>query len=1041
MPTTLSLRPRRVGSLAVYAAWILLALLVPWCVFAQSESAGVSGRVTDQQNAVIPNVEVEIRNVDTNSAQVTKTNGDGIYSFPSLRPGNYVMSVRKEQFQTVSVTGITLHVQDSLSRNFTLQIGSSAVSVTVEANGINMNTTDATVSTVIDRNFAENLPLNGRSFNTLLQLTPGVAIAAAEGNVNLSGFSVAGQRTDANNFSVDGVSANFGALPTRFLGQSGAGSAQAFSALGGTSSLVSVEALQEFRVETSSSAPEFGRSSGGQVMLTTRSGTNEFHGGIYDYFRNDVLDANDWFNNAAGVKRAAERHNDFGGFLGGPIVRNRTFFFFSYEGARLRLPNSQTFQVPSVSARSSAPATLAPFLNAYPLPNGPVAANGFTALFTGTYSNRATLNATSIRIDHAFNGRFSVFGRYNNAPSEIVTRVRALNDLQSTIINTQTFTAGVNMLLSNRISNTLRGNYSTQHSKGVDSLDAFGGAVAINPSLLLGTLPAQDSSSFFTINGAGTYATGPNASNTTKQFNLVDGLAVSARTHQLKFGGDYRALYLDAAPSRYQVNYSVTNVQTLLSTGAARSVSVSAFVPAQILSKAFSLYAQDTWKIFPRLTITYGARWELSPAPSARGTTKLAAWQNVANPAAIALAPPGAPPWETTYGNVAPRIGVAYSLTGKQDLVLRASWGMFYDLGTGEAASLTANFPNASSGTFTTVSLPISNITPFLPAPPLPQPPFPNGVVAFDPNLKLPRSYQWNVALEKSFEGRQAIALTYVGQAGRDLLRLESAFKPNPNFVGNFELTANNAHSNYDALQVQYRKPFSGRLQALLNYTWSHSLDNASDDVVAGVTSSVISGAKDYASSSFDVRHSFSGALSFSVPAAAKTGGLAVVTKDWFLDTVVVARSGFPFNAVVFLASPVPGGFALSRPDKVPGQPYWIPTASAPGGKVLNPAAFSVPSPARQGTEGRNDIPGFGLTQVDLSVARKFRFERVLLEFRTDAFNLFNHPNFDKPSGLVEFGSSFLKSGGMLNQGLGGLNPLFQEGGPRSLQLSLKLTF
>src|SRR6266481_468199 len=191
------------------AALILVAALVPCCVFAQSESASVSGRVTDQQSAVIPNVEVEIRNVDTNSTELAKTNGEGIYSFPSLKPGNYVMSVRKEQFQTVSVTGITLHVQDSLSRNFALQVGSAAVSITVNASDLHINTTDASVSTVIDRKFVESLPLNGRSFNTLLQLTPGVTIVPSSSQ-NPGQFSVNGQRTDSNYFQVDGVSANFG---------------------------------------------------------------------------------------------------------------------------------------------------------------------------------------------------------------------------------------------------------------------------------------------------------------------------------------------------------------------------------------------------------------------------------------------------------------------------------------------------------------------------------------------------------------------------------------------------------------------------------------------------------------------------------------------------------------------------------------------------------------------------------------------------------------------------------------------------------------
>ena len=220
-----------------------------------------------------------------------------------------------------------------------------------------------------------------------------------------------------------------------------------------------MDALQEFRVETSSFAPEFGGSPGAQVLLTTRSGTNGFHGGVFDYFRNDVMDANDWFSNAAGLARSPERHNDFGGFLGGPLYlprfgegspalhsgKNRTFFFFNYEGARLRIPTTQVIQVPSADARSgrttpAASAAIMPFLNAYPQPNGPVAANGFTAQFTGAFSNSATLNATSIRIDHTFNGRFSIFGRYNNAPSQLASRVGSLNTIRTTPVNTQTLT-------------------------------------------------------------------------------------------------------------------------------------------------------------------------------------------------------------------------------------------------------------------------------------------------------------------------------------------------------------------------------------------------------------------------------------------------------------------------------------------------------------------------------------------------------------------------------------------------------------------------
>lgn len=378
---------------------------------------------------------------------------------------------------------------------------------------------------------------------------------------------------------------------------------------------------------------------------------------------------------------------------------------------------------------------------------------------------------------------------------------------------------------------------------------------------------------------------------------------------------------------------------------------------------------------------------------------------------------------------------------------MRAGGGVFYDLGVGFAAILGGAFPNFAQSFTPGLSLPVADVTPFLPAISR-QPPFSGFFLfGFDPNLKLPRSYQWNLALEKSFGSKQAITATYLGQAGRDLTRLEVLLQPNMNFAvgSDFQLETNHARSNYNALQLQYRRSLSSGLQALLNYSWSHSLDNSSDDTADAISSTVISGQKDYASSGFDVRHSFSGALAYDVPAAAKSGPLSLLTKNWSIDTVVVARTGVPFNARILFASP--GGFlASSRLDIVPGVPFWIANSTAPGGKILNLNAFSIPSTVRQGSEGRNDIPGFGLTQVDLSIGRKFPLtERLHLDFRADAFNLFNHPNFFNPPGFVEpaFGGFGLAAISMLNQQLGanGLSALFNEGGPRSLQLSLRMTF
>jgi hypothetical protein len=226
-----------------------------------------------------------------------------------------------------------------------------------------------------------------------------------------------------------------------------------------------------------------------------------------------------------------------------------------------------------------------------------------------------------------------------------------------------------------------------------------------------------------------------------------------------------------------------------------------------------------------------------------------------------------------------------------------------------------------------------------------------------------------------------------------------------------------------------------------VSYSFSHSLDNASNDFLAGLSNTVISAANDYASSDFDVRQSFSGAVTWELPSPGRIALLSQITKNWSLATMVVARSGFPLNARVYLgASSLANQF--TRPDLLAGQPVWILNSEVPGGKALNPDAFSVPNSDRQGSEGRNDITGFGFTQLDLSLGRLFALgDRLRLAFRADAFNALNHPNFTNPSGYIQFGTLQLQSQRMLNRGLGGLNPLFQGGGPRSLQLSLKLTF
>jgi hypothetical protein len=338
-----------------------------------AQNAELAGLISDPSSLAIVNARVVVQSADTGSTRTVSSNGQGEYSVPALLPGPYNITIEATGFKTIHQNGVVVEVDQRARLDFALAVGSKTETITVEGNSPLLNTSDASVSTVIGNQFVENLPLNGRSFSSLIDLTPGVVLTPS--NIYDQGqFSVNGQRPDANYFLVDGASANLGNVGAgSLLYQGGAGQLPVTSAFGGASNLVSLDALEEFRIITSTFAPEYGRTPGAQISVVTKSGTNTFHGTAFDYFRNDKLDANDWFANANRLARPPLRQNDFGGVLGGPIKRPssknaKLFFFGSYEGLLVRQPEVADGVVPSLATRQSAPAALQPLLNAFPLP-------------------------------------------------------------------------------------------------------------------------------------------------------------------------------------------------------------------------------------------------------------------------------------------------------------------------------------------------------------------------------------------------------------------------------------------------------------------------------------------------------------------------------------------------------------------------------------------------------------------------------------------------------------------------------------------------
>jgi hypothetical protein len=547
---------------------------------------------------------------------------------------------------------------------------------------------------------------------------------------------------------------------------------------------------------------------------------------------------------------------------------------------------------------------------------------------------------------------------------------------------------------------------------------------------------------FIHIPGIGDSEANSNSANSfLRQWNFRDTFNLQASNHLFKFGIDNQHLGSTLTPAALSVQADFFTPQSLVQ-NLASDIVVSKSTPASPILNEFSAFAQDEWHASSALTLSIGLRWEVNPPPGAsHGIDAYTTRGSIDSPATLSLAPRGTPLWHANWFNLAPRFGAAWMLKNEPggELILRAGAGVFFD---------TANRPalGAFSGIgFTTTSyyhdVPVPVTAAQLDLSNLSGPPSAHSLVfAFPSHLQLPYSTQWNLGLEKALGKSQALTISYVGAHGERLLQEQrkNISQLNPNF-GDVSFFPNGLTSNYEALQIKFQQSISRGVQALASYTWAHTLDYGSTDPLYPLT---------YGNSDLDVRHNLEAALSWELPRPMKSSLMKYILGNWVLDGRLIARTAFPVTILGnLLSDPATGDRFYNGVNLIPNRPLYFYSSQFPGGRILNGGpnatnpAFILPDGADPGDAPRNFVRGFNAVQANIGLRREMPiYERIALQLQVDSFNILNHPNF----GYVDPSLShalFGQATEMLNQSFGSDGSLYQQGGPRSVQASIKIIF
>lgn len=996
----------------------LLLLSFPAVSFAQTTSA-ITGTINDQAGAVVAGAKITLRSLETNLTRTTTTDGEGRYTFPELRVGQYEVRAEQTGFRA-SARNITLTIGATEVINLVLEVTVAGTIDIVDAAPL-VNTTSAELSYLVGERAIRELPLNGRNYTDLALLQPGVAAFPLRdgGSVVAHGLAITinGQDVRANVFLLDGTLLNdFTNGP--------AGSA-ASTALG-------AETIREFRVESNAYSAEFGRNFGGQINAISKSGTNNLRGSLYYLHRNDNLDARNFFDREP-VGKPEFKRNQFGATLGGPIKADKTFFFAGYEGLIQRLGRTINTVVPDANARNGilpnrAPITVnpavRPYLDLYPLPNGPTIGDGLANYFFG-YKETLDQSYVQGRLDHSFNGNHQIFARYSfdDANQDLATDFPQFP--RQPLSRNQFATAEHTWLISPTTVNTFRFGYSrTRIGQNVQA-----NLAAPLPSFVPGRELIGD------IDIGGIPRLGPQSSANLRLaqdvYSFTQNLVHTRGRHLIKGGMIVERFKDEMTNPTFSLGiYSFADLPNFLLGTPFRFVGLT---PEADFNRRWrftyaGFYAQDAFKMTPRITFNYGLRYEFATVPVDPRDISL---QSLSD----ARLTPGPLFRNPTRGNLSPRLGFAWDITGSGKTSLRGGAGIYY------------NTLNQQHLIVTVTNLPATPRA-IIANPTFPNPPFARGAIntvrPIEYDLKNPYSTIYNLNVQRLLPFDAVVTIGYAGARGVHLLRNtdintspatrqtdgtdffpNNAPRLNPNF-GVIELKKSDGNSWYNALVFEVRKRFTRGFDFQSSYTFARTLDNTQASVFfSDATNATVSALPelpgfDYNKglADFHIKHNWVVNFTWELPFAKGLQGAAGKLLDgWSLLGIGQLRSGLPLTAFVannrsqskWAPSSGPG-LGPDRPSLAPGYTHQTAVLGR-ADRYFDPQAFTLQPSGTLGTLGRNTFIGPNLRTFDLAAVKNTRWARLgestVVQLRVEAFNVFNRANFGTPGLQVFAGSPF----------------------------------